>query len=72
MTRALPALRAGLHCAVVFPVLESGEVSGVVELLAADVRQEDDDLLMRFFDIGRRLGRLKPVKGAETDTLSQG
>jgi PAS domain S-box-containing protein len=67
MTRALPALRAGLHCAVVFPVLESGEVGGVIELLSPEVRQEDDELMMRFFDVGRRLGRLKAASGTETD-----
>jgi hypothetical protein len=72
MTRALPALRAGLRCAVVFPVLESGEVSGVVELLAHEVRKEDDELLMRFFDIGRRLGRLKIAKRPTIATESQG
>jgi hypothetical protein len=27
---------------------------------------------MRFFDIGRRLGRLKVVKGTKVATLSQG
>jgi PAS domain S-box-containing protein len=69
MTRALPALRAGLHSAVVFPVLESGEVGGVVELLAPEVRQEDDELVMRFFDVGRRLGRLKSAAGTDTDPL---
>jgi len=65
MTRALPALRAGLHSAVVFPVLRSGEVAGVVELLARDVRGQDDELLMRFFDVGRRLGRLKTAPNKE-------
>jgi serine/threonine-protein kinase len=72
MTWALPALRAGLRCAIAFPVLESGEVRGVVELLGLNVRREDDELLMRFFDIGRRLGRLKVPKGAKVATLSQG
>jgi PAS domain S-box-containing protein len=72
MTRALPALRAGLRCAVVFPVLQSGEVRGVMELLAAEVRPEDDELLMRFFDIGRRLGRLKASKAPRVDNLLQG
>jgi PAS domain S-box-containing protein len=72
MTWALPALRAGLRCAIAFPVLESGEVRGVVELLGQEVRKEDDELLMRFFDIGRRLGRLKTAKGAKVATLSQG
>src|SRR5439155_24714345 len=65
MTRALPALRAGLHSAIVFPLLSSGEVAGVVELLARDVREQDDELLMRFFDVGRRLGRLKTAAGKE-------
>jgi PAS domain S-box-containing protein len=72
MTRALPALRAGLHCAIVFPVLESGEVGGVIELLAPEVRKHDGELLMRFFDIGRRLGHIKMTKGATTANQSQG
>jgi hypothetical protein len=72
MTWALPALRSGLRCAIAFPVLESGEVRGVVELLGRDVRKEDDELLMRFFDIGRRLGRLKAARGPKIATLSQG
>jgi hypothetical protein len=72
MTRALLALRAGLHCAIVFPVLASGEVAGVVELLATEVRKHDGELLMRFFDIGRRLGHIKMTKGATTANQSQG
>jgi PAS domain S-box-containing protein len=74
MTRALPALRAGLHCAVLIPVLEVGEVRGVLELFANEVRQEDEELLMRLFDIGRRLARLKPAtRGTKiAATLSEG
>jgi serine/threonine-protein kinase len=72
ITWALPALRSGLRCAIAFPVLESGEVRGVVELLGRDVRKEDDELLMRFFDVGRRLGRLKAARGPKIATLSQG
>jgi hypothetical protein len=70
MTRALPALRGGLRCAVVFPVLEAGQVSAVVELLADEVRREDDELLMRFFDVGRRLGRLKVAKVAKGSAVA--
>ncbi|MBO0684663.1 MAG: PAS domain S-box protein, partial [Candidatus Dormibacteraeota bacterium] len=73
MTRALPAVRAGLRCAVLVPILEGGEARGVFELFAQDVRQEDDDLLMRLFDVGRRLGRLKRASRgtrAATQTLA--
>ena len=65
MTRALLALRAGLHCAIVFPVLRSGEVAGAVELLAREIRKQDDELLMRFFDVGRRLGRLDTTENGD-------
>jgi PAS domain S-box-containing protein len=55
--RIVPALRAGLHCAVAIPIVAGLEVRGVLELLAAGPRCEDEDLLLRLGDIGRRVGR---------------
>ncbi|MBO0686770.1 MAG: PAS domain S-box protein, partial [Candidatus Dormibacteraeota bacterium] len=73
MTRALPAVRSGLRCAVLVPVLEAGEARGVFELFAQDVRQEDEELLMRLFNIGRRLGRLKrAARGTRVATQTLG
>jgi PAS domain S-box-containing protein len=55
--RIVPALRAGLHSAVAVPIVARQEVLGVLELLAAGPRCEDEDLLLRLGDIGRRVGR---------------
>jgi PAS domain S-box-containing protein len=57
LPRTLPALRAGLHCAVAVPILQAGEVSGVLEFMSGEVRPPDDELLTRLYDIGRRAGR---------------
>jgi PAS domain S-box-containing protein len=57
LPRTLAAVRAGLHCAVAVPILQAGEVSGVLEFLGSEVQPEDDELLARLSDIGRRFGR---------------
>jgi PAS domain S-box-containing protein len=57
LPRTLAAVRAGLHCAVAVPILQSGEVSGVVEFFGTEVQPEDAELLSRLYDIGRRIGR---------------
>jgi PAS domain S-box-containing protein len=57
LPRTLAALRGGLHCAVAVPVLQAGEVSGVLEFLSSEVQAEDEELLARLSDIGRRFGR---------------
>ncbi len=57
LPRTLAAVRAGLHCAVAVPILESGEVSGVLEFFSSEVQPEDVELLSRLYDIGRRIGR---------------
>jgi signal transduction protein with GAF and PtsI domain len=58
MPRALPALRGGLHTVVGVPILESGQVRGVMELLSEEVRPQEADVLNALYDYGRRLGRL--------------
>ncbi|HEY4027621.1 MAG TPA: protein kinase [Candidatus Dormibacteraeota bacterium] len=55
--RIVPALRAGLHGAVAIPIVRGAQVRGVLELLAEGSRSEDEDLLLRLADIGRRVGR---------------
>jgi PAS domain S-box-containing protein len=55
--RTVPALRAGLHGAVAVPITSGERVRGVLELFAAGARHEDEDLLLRLCDIGRRVGR---------------
>jgi PAS domain S-box-containing protein len=57
LPRTLAAVRAGLHCAVAVPILQSGEVSGVFEFLRSEVQPEDPELLSNLYDIGRRIGR---------------
>lgn len=57
LPRTLAAVRAGLHCAVAVPILQSGEVSGVLEFFSNEVQPEDAELLSRLYDIGRRIGR---------------
>jgi PAS domain S-box-containing protein len=55
--RIVPALRAGLHGAVAIPITASQEVRGVLELFCTGPRREDEDLLLRLGDLGRRLAR---------------
>jgi len=57
LPRTLAAVRGGLRCAVAVPVLQAGEVSGVLEFLSSEVQPEDEELLARLTDIGRRFGR---------------
>jgi hypothetical protein len=57
LPRTLPAVRGGLRCAVGVPILQSGEVSGVLEFVGTEVQAEDEELMTRLADIGRRLGR---------------
>jgi GAF domain-containing protein len=65
MPRALPALRGGLHTVVAIPILESGQVRGVIELLSEEVRPQEADVLNALYDFGRRLGRLSTGAGLE-------
>jgi PAS domain S-box-containing protein len=55
--RIVPALRAGLHGAIVIPIVSGPEVRGVLELFSTGPRREDEDLLLRLGDLGRRLAR---------------
>jgi hypothetical protein len=55
--RIVPAMRAGLHGAVAIPLVAGHQVRGVLELFCRGPRREDEDLLMRMGDLGRRLAR---------------
>jgi PAS domain S-box-containing protein len=55
--RIVPALRAGLHGAVAIPLVRGPEVRGVLELFSTGPRREEEDLLLRLGDLGRRLAR---------------
>jgi PAS domain S-box-containing protein len=57
LSRTLAAVRGGLRSAVAVPILQSGEVGGVLEFLSGEVQAEDEELLARLSDIGRRFGR---------------
>jgi PAS domain S-box-containing protein len=56
LPRTLPALRAGLHTGIAFPLLDLGEVVGVIELFHDVPQSEDDELLTRLYGVGRRIG----------------
>lgn len=55
--RIVPALRAGLHGAIAIPIATRQDVRGVLELFCTGPRREDEDLLLRLGDLGRRLAR---------------
>ena len=55
--RALAAVRGGFHGAVAVPLHAGGDVRAVLELFATGTRPEEEDLLLRLYDIARRIGR---------------
>jgi len=73
LPRTLAAVRAGLHCAVAVPILQSGEVTGVLEFFSGEVQPEDPELLTRLYDIGRRIGRRyrKAVRATQSEQPSE-
>jgi PAS domain S-box-containing protein len=73
LPRTLAAVRAGLHSAVAVPILQAGEVSGVLEYFGNEVQPEDAELLSRLYDIGRRIGRRyrKAVRTTQTEQSSE-
>ena len=73
LPRTLAAVRAGLHCAVAVPILQAGEVTGVLEYFSNEVQQEDPELLSRLYDIGRRIGRRyrKAVRTTQTEPSNE-
>lgn len=65
--RILPALRAGLHGVVAIPLVRGPEVRGVLELFGIGPRRQDEDLLLRLGDLGRRLARHEAAEAAEPE-----
>ena len=55
--RALAAVRGGLRGALAVPIQGGGEVRGVLEFFAPLPRPEEEDLLLRLYDVARRIGR---------------
>jgi PAS domain S-box-containing protein len=73
LPRTLAAVRAGLRCAVAAPILQSGEVRGVLEFFGGEVQAEDAELLSRLYDVGRRIGThyRKAVRTTRTEHANE-
>ena len=54
--RIVPALRSGLRTAVEVPIMAGGRVYGVLEYFGTGIRREDEHMLLRLYDLGRKLG----------------
>lgn len=64
--RAEAALKAGLHGAFGFPILQGGETVGVVEFFCRDSRPPDKELLEVFRSLGTQIGQFMERKRAES------
>jgi PAS domain S-box-containing protein len=62
--RAAEALRCGLHAAIAFPVVIAGVVTGVIEMLAAQPRQIENDLVTMLSTTGAEIGQF--IRRSET------
>jgi PAS domain S-box-containing protein len=62
--RAAAAQEAGLRCAIAFPVMNAGAVTGVIELLAPDVWHIENDLVTMLSTVGVEIGQF--IQRAET------
>jgi PAS domain S-box-containing protein len=65
--RTVAAARSGLHSAFAFPILASGEVTGVIEFFCRAPRSRDDDLLSMIGSLGSQIGQFMERKRAEDD-----
>ncbi len=61
------AVSAGLHSAFAFPISYGSRFLGVMEFLAGDIREPDDDLLAMFASIGNQIGQFIERKRAEEE-----
>ena len=68
--RAAAALACGLRSGVAFPILNSGEFTGVVELFARDVRKPEPDLLDLGAALGSQIGQFIARKQAEVELVA--
>jgi PAS domain S-box-containing protein len=62
--RAVVAQRAGLRSAVAFPVMNAGDVTGVIEMLTHDARVIENDLVTMLSTAGAEIGQF--IRRAET------
>jgi len=54
--RVVAALRAGLRTVAALPILQAGEVRGVIELFASQARRADRLVLNSLYELGRQIG----------------
>ena len=62
--RAAAAVQAGLRCAVAFPVISAGVVTGVIEMLTHEGRVIENDLVTMLSTAGGEIGQF--IRRAET------
>jgi GAF domain-containing protein len=55
--RALAAMRGGLRSALALSVQAEWSAEAVLEFYSRDLRRQDEELLLRLTDLGRRIGR---------------
>ena len=63
--RASIAAREGLHAAFGFPILLGGDVLGVMEFFAHEIRQPEPELLSMMAALGSQIGQFIEAKRAE-------
>jgi PAS domain S-box-containing protein len=66
-TRAMVAMREGLHGAFGFPILVGSEVWGVIEFFSPEIREPDEELLKLVKGIGGQIGQFTRRKLAEEE-----
>lgn len=67
LLRAAAAARENLHGAFGFPILQSGEVWGVIEFFSPEIREPDDELLKMVAGIGAQIGQFTERRRAEEE-----
>src|SRR5262249_3034787 len=65
--RAPVAKREGLHSAFGFPIVQQGEVLGVLEFFSLAIREPDEDLLRMMATIGGQIGQFLERIQAEAE-----
>lgn len=64
--RGATAARAGLHGAVALPLVADGEVRGVAEFFATEIREADEELAAAMEALGHQLGEFLLRREAES------
>src|SRR5262249_17330877 len=65
--RAPAATREGLHSAFGFPIVQHGDVLGVLEFFSREIREPDEDLLRMMATIGGQAGQVLERMRAEAE-----